>query len=782
MSNDGLPKFSSSPFDRKHLFTVGSLNDPRTPSLRKDSINVPISRRRSINVTPGMSRRSLSFRSPNVYGSMDKRVNVSNHYLIDMNSPNFATQDANDREEINNSVRENYLNENYKPMDTISTHSHSLHKKLFNDVQSQKQDTNDEFQDADLKRPAGDITRDIYKITSNQNQFKDKKRTKDFDDVALTMERNRRKSTASGLNVPGGFRREFIVHKMRKEFEEHDSASVTNSSKHCSRTLLESNHSATSLNEMNEMNEMDELESVPFLTRNFLEFLYLYGHFAGESFVDDFFNSEDEQFPKRPGTDERGNLLPIGSKSTRDQVSAVRGTTSTKRAFLLLLKSFVGTGVLFLPRAFANGGLTLSIILLAIFGIYSYWCYYILIQCKVHTGVSSFGEIGLELYGNWLRIIILFALGITQLGFAGAYMIFTAKNLDAFLKNIFQLPTTNLGSIMIFQLFVFIPLSFIRNVSKLSIPSLFANFCIMLGLAIILVFFLKELIFVLNLKPANGIIYGINWDHWSLFIGTAIFAFEGIGLLIPVQESMKNPKDFPKVLALVIVTVTIMFILMATLGYVVFGSDVQTVILLNLPQDSIFVNMIQLLYSMAIMLSTPLQLFPAIKIIEDKLFPKFTKIYVKDNYGAKNGNENADRNADEETNELMHTQYVLNSGKVNWRVKWLKNLVRSIIVSIVVLYAYFGIDYLDKVVAVIGSFCCLPLVYVVPPLLHLKNIQRNHEKNQVKLNHGRSNVNVHDLEDEPPKGKLQMLRYFDYVLILFGIISMLYTSYQSLVS
>lgn len=497
-----------------------------------------------------------------------------------------------------------------------------------------------------------------------------------------------------------------------------------------------------------------EPSEVPFLTKNFMEFLYLYGHFAGESFEDDFFDEDaagssaiDDDDTNNNNKDENRPLIPLGSTEpiTKSQVSKVKGTASSKKVFLLLMKSFVGTGVLFLPQGFHNGGLTLSIFLLILFGCYSYWCYYILIQSKVYTKVSSFGDIGLKTYGSWMKFAILMALVLTQVGFSAAYMIFTAKNLGAFLQNIFGFENLKLGYIMLFQLIVFIPLSFIRNISKLSLPSLFANFFIMIGLVIILFFTMKHLFITLDMKPAEGVIYGVNSSRWTLFVGTAIFTFEGIGLIIPVQNSMKNPEKFPLVLLLVIITATLLFVTVAVVGYLSYGSQVETVILLNLPQDNIVVNLIQLFYSVAIMLSTPLQLFPAIKIIENRIFATGGKFLLRVTMG--------------ETTVKKFTS----TGKSNWRVKWAKNIGRTVIVSVVVLTAYCGMNSLDKFVSIIGSFCCLPLVYVFPAMLHLKCC-------------------VTACENGEGTKKTRFLIIFDKILIAFGVISMAYTSYQSIFS
>lgn len=123
-----------------------------------------------------------------------------------------------------------------------------------------------------------------------------------------------------------------------------------------------------------------------------------------------------------------------------------------------------------------------------------------------------------------------------------------------------------------------------------------------------------------HLVPGEGINYTFNREEFSLFVGVTILAFEGIGLTIPIQESMIRPNDFPKVLFMVIITISTIFSFIGSLGYLTFGQDIETIIMLNLPQNSPAVIMIQLLYAIAILLSMPIQIFPAVRLIELKLF------------------------------------------------------------------------------------------------------------------------------------------------------------------
>lgn len=693
-----------------------------------------------------------------------------NKVFIDLNSPNFKSK--NPDEIINSLQKQSYFNtehgskanpeniqdnqrtnENEPLLKRGSMSSASSHTPKHMSSTSSKRPS---FDNHSLNREGADITRDIYNIINNNNNIvKNKNYSSDDIDLLLgtshgSVKSNtppindfaitgRRESTASALNVPGGFRRFHLVQKLDPTLSQQAGNSNNSSSTPFAPLTMQNTHTSAIASEISRsrrtsctesdslLDNNGDIAKLPFLTRNFLEFLYLYGHFAGESLENELYD-EDDIYEEENG--EQQPLLPLDKKlvlriERMINPSKAKGSISTFKAFLLLIKSFIGTGILFLPKAFSNGGLLFSCIALFLCGIYSYWCYYILVLSKSATKVSSFGDIGLKLYGRWLKFLILFALALTQLGFSSAYVVFTSTNLEAFMRNVFKVELP-IQYFLVLQTLIFIPLSFIRNVAKLSVTSLIANFLTLAGLAIVIFYVLKELIYNNNFKPAEGLIPIFNSNSFTIAIGTFIFSFEGIGLIIPVSESMKHPEKFPQVLLLVIGISTFMFIFVATLGYSAYGNKIQTIILLNLPQTSIFVNLIQFFYSLAIMLSTPLQLFPAIAILESKIFQKM--------------NKNKKQKPKQE----------------QLRIKWLKNTLRSFIVFFTVIIAFYGSNNLDRFVSIIGCFACIPLVYIFPPMLHLKSVaESSGNKNSI---------------------------IFDYVLIMFGVGSMLFTSYQTITS
>lgn len=219
---------------------------------------------------------------------------------------------------------------------------------------------------------------------------------------------------------------------------------------------------------------------------------------------------------------------------------------------------------------------------------------------------------------------------------------------------------------------VFLPFSLMRDISKLAFTALIADALILLGLTYLYYYDF----FTIISQGGLADIVNFNPRDWTLFIGTAIFTFEGIGLIIPIQESMREPQKFPRVLAIVMVIITTVFISMGALSYAAYGSKTETVVILNMPQEDKLVNAVQFMYSLAILLSTPLQIFPAIRITETELFTR--------------------------------------SGKYNPYIKWQKNVFRFFVVMLCAAIAWGGAADLDKFVAVVGSFACVPLVYIYP--------------------------------------------------------------------
>ncbi|KAF2142086.1 uncharacterized protein K452DRAFT_199692, partial [Aplosporella prunicola CBS 121167] len=529
-------------------------------------------------------------------------------------------------------------------------------------------DEEEEF--SSLQLQGGDITRQIYRWTEQQEAAAkgSYRRSRSF--AAPRPDPNDPASDIGSIKQPGGFRRNYI------------------------RRTAASPSPGPSTGGRGGPAAAARQPKV--FTNNFLEFLSLYGHFAGEELEEDdealgpdeYFSSEYEGESAAESSDDEGrqpgehSALLTPKKKRKHRKERTEGKGSPSGAAMLLLKSFVGTGVLFLPRAFLNGGMLFSNVLLLFVSALSYYCFVLLTTTRLHVH-ASFGDMGYQLYGKWMRNLINASLVISQIGFSSAYIVFVSENLQAFVLAVSKCKTfIDIKWMILMQMVIFLPLSLYRNINHIQKLALVADAFIVLGLVYLYYFD------IITLAGQHGVadIVQFNSKDWTLFIGTAIFTFEGIGLIIPIQSSMKEPSRFPRVLAMVMIVVTVIFVTSGALGYAAYGSKTKTVVILNMPQDNKFVNGVQFIYSLAILLSTPLQIFPAIEISSQQLFSR--------------------------------------TGKFNPYVKWKKNIFRFCMVICCALIAWAGAGELDKFVALVGSFACIPLVYIYPPMLHLKAVSR----------------------------------------------------------
>ncbi|KAI1121723.1 transmembrane amino acid transporter [Nemania abortiva] len=421
------------------------------------------------------------------------------------------------------------------------------------------------------------------------------------------------------------------------------------------------------------------------ITSSFVEFLDLYGSFAGEDLadsddeaIDDEEEAGEQEEPDQQLPPERRPLLGSRRSSRGPLRSATAGTRKT---FFTLLKAFVGTGIMFLPKAFDNGGMLFSSITMVVVSIVTMLAFHLLLACKAKHG-GGYGEIGEAIAGPVMRNLILGSITLSQLGFVCSGIVFVAENLTSFFEAVTQgdSPISPTKLILI-QVLVLIPLSYIRNIAKLGPVALLADVFILIGVSYIYYYDIAHI----ASEGINPTVVLFNPSKYTLMVGSAIFTFEGIGLILPIQSSMAKPERFEWLLGIVMFLITIIFTAVGVLCYATFGKDTSIEIINNYPQTSKFVNAVQFLYSMAVLAGNPVQLFPALRILEGSLFGH-------------------------------------RSGKRSLRTKWKKNAFRSLLVCICGFIAIAGTGNLDKFVALIGSFACVPLVYIYPAYLHYKGV------------------------------------------------------------
>ena len=129
-------------------------------------------------------------------------------------------------------------------------------------------------------------------------------------------------------------------------------------------------------------------------------------------------------------------------------------------------------------------------------------------------------------------------------------------------------------------------LNWIRNLKWLAPVSLIGNALLMLSIGVVFFYSFQRLP-PIDTIPAFG-----SWAGLPLFFGTAIYSFEGITLVLPLQKDMKRPQDFSGPTGLLncgMIIVLCLYLSVGFVGYWHFGNDIQPSITLNLPAEEMWI-------------------------------------------------------------------------------------------------------------------------------------------------------------------------------------------------
>ncbi|CAG5133407.1 unnamed protein product, partial [Candidula unifasciata] len=225
------------------------------------------------------------------------------------------------------------------------------------------------------------------------------------------------------------------------------------------------------------------------------------------------------------------------------------------------------------------------------------------------------------------RHIVNALLIFTQFGFCCVYIVFVATNIQTVINHFHE----DGPSLRIYEVIVtaaLIPYVCVRDLKMLAPFSAFANILTITGLIIIIQYIVQDLPDVSE-RPAFS-----SFSEIPLFFGTAIFAVEGISLVLPLENSMQNPEDFggwSGVLNLGMVTTVCLYTAIGFYGFLRFGEDIADSVTLSLPIDDWLYLSVRLMFALAIFISYNVQFYVPIAImwpaIKKRLENKFLRKY-----------------------------------------------------------------------------------------------------------------------------------------------------------
>ncbi|XP_078407210.1 proton-coupled amino acid transporter 1 [Cetorhinus maximus] len=406
-----------------------------------------------------------------------------------------------------------------------------------------------------------------------------------------------------------------------------------------------------------------------------------------------------------PDHDSLSSSPDISSRSSNNfgnyqRLNERTGTTPLE-TLIHLLKGNIGTGLLSLPLAVKNAGIVLGPISLIIMGVVAVHCMHLLVKCshylcaKLQKPFLDYGNVvmySLEECPNlWLqrhsfigRLLVEFFLILTQLGFCCVYFVFLADNTKQIVdaanvtsnncyQNITILEPGSMDSrlyMLIFLPFIIL-LVYIRNWKCLAPLSLLANLAMCVSLVLIYWYIFTSATYTNDLPPVAG------WKSYAMFFGTAIFSFEGIGVVLPLENHMAKPQKFPVILYSGMAIVTMLYLTLGVMGYIRFGDEIEGSITLNLPACWLYQS-VKILYSLGIFITYAVQFFVAAEIIVPVAVAKVSE---------------------------------------RWEL-WVNLAVRTLLVIITCALAIL-IPRLGIVITLVGSISSSTLALIIPPLLEI---------------------------------------------------------------
>jgi len=309
--------------------------------------------------------------------------------------------------------------------------------------------------------------------------------------------------------------------------------------------------------------------------------------------------------------------------------------TTDAETLIHLLKGSLGTGILAMPQAFANAGLMFGLIATFSVGLISTYCVNILVQCAHQLcqrrklpslGFADVAEVAfiegpskVQKFAPTARFMVNSFLVLDLLGCCCVYIVFVCSNL----KQVFDLYIDSGIDLRIYMLCCFPPLlaiNMIRNLKYLAPLSMLANICIAMGIGITIYYLFQDLPSI-DSRPAFAPV-----AKWPLFFGTAIFALEGIGVVMPLENNMKTPENFlgcPGVLNIGMFVTVCLYSILGFLGYLRYGDATQGSITLNLP-DELLAQSVKVMIAVAIFFTYALQFYVPLEIIWKACKHRFT--------------------------------------------------------------------------------------------------------------------------------------------------------------
>ncbi|KAG5876954.1 hypothetical protein JTB14_017191 [Gonioctena quinquepunctata] len=322
--------------------------------------------------------------------------------------------------------------------------------------------------------------------------------------------------------------------------------------------------------------------------------------------------------------DQNSTKVPVESTTSLDNYNPyehrhLQYSNTFSGALIHILKGSLGSGLLAVPRAFMNAGLLVGSLGTIFIGIICTHTVHLLVAASkkvcIETKTPSLGfpETAEAVFQN----------GPAGLRSNAVYIVFISESITK-LVAYYHPPAQDWGEY--FKIVLLILLIFfcqIRELKQLVPFSFIANLTMVTAFGITAYYMFKEIkdVDVSDRKMATGL-SGI-----PSFFSTIVFAMEGIGTIMPVENTMVTDSFIgcPGVLNSAMTMVVIFYTAVGFCGYVAYGDKTEATITQNLPSQDVLAQVVQACISIAIFFTFMLQYYVPIDITWRRLSPTCPK-------------------------------------------------------------------------------------------------------------------------------------------------------------
>ncbi|CAH9089997.1 unnamed protein product [Cuscuta europaea] len=373
------------------------------------------------------------------------------------------------------------------------------------------------------------------------------------------------------------------------------------------------------------------------------------------------------------------HVLHLPPREDTPLLSSQHHLSSPTKTFANVFIAIVGSGVLGLPYTFKRTGWVMGVLMLFSVASLTYYCMMLLVHSrrKLESNpkspkLSSFGDLGFAVCGRIGRFAVDVMIVLSQAGFCVSYMIFIANSL-AHIFNYASVEHPNpkiLGispkSVYVWSCFPFqLGLNSIPTLTNLAPLSIFADVVDLGAMGVVMV---EDVLVYLQNRPVLQPFGGLSVFFYGL--GVAVYAFEGVGMVLPLESETEDKGKFGRVLGLSMALISMMYGVFGILGYFAFGDETKDIITTNLGRGLVS-SLVQIGLCVNLFFTFPLMMNPVYEVLERRFC----------------------------------------EGKYSLWLRWFGVFVVSLVALAVPNFADF--------LSLVGSSVCIVLGFVLPALFHL---------------------------------------------------------------